>query len=137
MDYKQLLIGICWFILGHTLVFIQLNGQFKWDWFAKNEHIVALMGLVISFFYIWGTKHVVTGFGGLLWPARFVGFSIGISIYALGVSYLFKQGITAKTIVSLCLAFLLVCIQVLWKTETDQVVGKDKVEVKDNTKTQL
>ena len=39
---------------------------------------------------------------------------VGITLTA-GVSYLFKQGITAKTIVSLCLAFLLVCIQVLWK----------------------
>ena len=66
-------------------------------------------------FYIWGTKYTVAGFGGLLWPTRFVGFSIGITVYALGVSLLFKQGITPKTLVSLSLAFLLVCIQVLWK----------------------
>ena len=115
MDYKQLLIGICWFILGHTLVFIQLNGQFKWDWFAKNEHIVALMGLVISFFYIWGTKHVVTGFGGLLWPARFIGFGIGIVVYALMVSWLFGEGFTTKTIVSIAISLVLISIQVLWK----------------------
>lgn len=115
MDY--FLLGIFWFTLGHVAVFFQLNGQFKWEWFAKNDIILALFGVVISLFYIWGTRHTVAGFEGLLWPARFIGFSVGISIYALGVSYLFKQGITAKTLVSLCLAFILVCIQVLWKTK--------------------
>ena len=39
----------------------------------------------------------------------------GCRSYSLIVSLLFKQGITPKTLVSLSLAFLLVCIQVLWK----------------------
>ena len=115
MDVKLLLFGMMWFIIGHCCVFIQLNGQFKWEWFQQNEFILALCGIIISFFYIWGTKYTEAGFGGLLWPTRFVGFSIGITVYALGVSLLFKQGITPKTLVSLSLAFLLVCIQVLWK----------------------
>ena len=117
MDIGKLFIGIFWFIIGHVFVFFQLNGQFKWDWFKKNEFIVASTGLIISYFYIWGTKYTVDAFNGLLWPARFVGFSIGISIYAIGVNYLFKEGITNKTFVSLILCFILVLIQVLWKTK--------------------
>tara|TARA_B110000037_G_scaffold147722_1_gene166843 strand:- start:223 stop:582 length:360 start_codon:yes stop_codon:yes gene_type:complete len=117
MDIGKLFIGIFWFIIGHAFVFFQLNGQFKWDWFRKNEFIVASTGLIISYFYIWGTKYTVDAFNGLLWPARFVGFSIGISIYAIGVNYLFKEGITNKTFVSLILCFILVLIQVLWKTK--------------------
>ena len=117
MNTVKLLTGIFWFILGHIFVFFQLNGQFKWDWFKKNEFIVASSGLIISYFYIWGTKYTVEGLNGELWPARFIGFSIGMVIYALGVSYFFKEGVTNKTLISLLLCVILVAIQVLWKTK--------------------
>ena len=81
----------------------------------ENTIILALTGVPISFLYIWATKYTVEGLGGLLWPARFIGFSIGMIVYAMGVSYFFNQGMTPKTLVSLTLAVLLVCIQVLWK----------------------
>ena len=115
MKIESLLLGIFWFALGHILVFFQLNGQFKWDWFKNNEFIVSLSGIVISLFYLWGTKYTVQGFDGLLWPTRFVGFAIGISTYAIGVSYFFKEGITTKTFVSLIVCLLLILIQVFWK----------------------
>jgi hypothetical protein len=57
----------------------------------------------------------VLGTNGLLWPARFIGFGIGMVIYAVMVSYHFNEGITNKTIVSLLLCVALICIQVLWK----------------------
>ena len=112
-DY--LLLGSFWVILGHIAVFFQLNGQFKWVWFTKNEWALALAGLIISFFYIWGTKYTVLAFEGLLWPARFIGFGIGMIIYAILVSYFFNEGINSKTAISLLLAVALICIQVLWK----------------------
>lgn len=118
MDLSKLLVGMFWFIMGHALVFLQLNGQFlKTDWFRKNEIIVASAGLIISFFYIWGTKYTVESFDGLLWPARFVGFAIGITTYAIGVWLFFKEGITMKTFISLLLCLILISIQVLWKTK--------------------
>lgn len=104
-----------WFILGHIAVFFQLNSQFKWDWAKDHPWVLALAGFPVSFFYIWGTKYTVEGFEGLLWPARFVGFSMGMIVYAFGVSWMFNQGMTPKTVVSLTLAVMLVCIQVLWK----------------------
>jgi hypothetical protein len=117
MDIGKLIIGIFWFIIGHAFVFFQLNGQFKWEWFKKNEFIVASAGFIISYFYIWGTKYTVEGFNGELWPARFIGFGIGMVIYALGVSYYFKEGITNKTIISLILCLILIAVQILWKTK--------------------
>tara|TARA_R110000803_G_scaffold127700_1_gene195072 strand:- start:858 stop:1214 length:357 start_codon:yes stop_codon:yes gene_type:complete len=108
-------LGILFFTIGHILVWFQLNGQFKWEWFKNNEFIVASSGLIISIFYIWGTKYTVQSFDGLLWPARFVGFAIGIVIYAIFVELFFKEGINTKTFISLILSFVLICIQVLWK----------------------
>ena len=52
---------------------------------------------------------------GLLWPARFIGFGVGMIIYAVMVNYHFGETLTPKTVVSLCLALILICIQVLWK----------------------
>jgi len=116
MDVKNLLLGISAFSVAHVLTFFQLNGQFlKTDWFRNNEFFVAAAGIVLSYFYIWGTKYTVAGFDNTLWPARFVGFGIGMIIYAIGVSYFFNEGITTKTALSLCLALALICIQVLWK----------------------
>jgi hypothetical protein len=116
MILKDLLIGIFWFFAAHLVTFYQLNGQFfKMDWFRKNELLVAAAGIIISFFYIWGTKYAVSGFGGLLWPARFIGFGVGMIIYAIMVNHHFGESLSPKTIVSLCLALILICIQVLWK----------------------
>lgn len=115
MKLDLFIIGVFWFVLAHIAVFFQLNGQFKWEWFKQNEFILAACGLVISYFYIWGTKYTVGAFEGLLWPARFIGFGVGMIIYAIGVSYFFKEGITNKTLVSLSLCIILIAIQVLWK----------------------
>lgn len=115
MNIKDILYGSFWFMLAHIITFFQLNGQFKWDWFRNNELLLALVGFPISFLYIWGTKHTIAGFDGMMWPARFIGFGVGMVIYAIGVSFFFNQGITLKTVVSLVLALGLIAVQLFWK----------------------
>ena len=118
MLYKDMLIGIFMFSIAHVLTFFQLNGQFfKTDWFRKNEIVVACFGVIISFLFIWGTKYTVTGMGGLMWPSRFIGFGIGMVIYAIFINHHFNEGMNSKTWVSLGLAVMLICIQVFWKTK--------------------
>ena len=56
--------------------------------------------------------------GGLLWPARFIGFGVGMVIYAVMVNYHFSEGINTKTLTSLILSLVLICIQVFWKVKT-------------------
>ena len=110
-----LLIGMGAFFVAHVLTFFQLNGQFLYKSFAKHEWAVAVSGVILSFFYIWGTKYTVEAFGGLLWPGRFIGFGVGMVIYAIMVSYFFNEGINLKTLTSLILATGLVMVQVFWK----------------------
>lgn len=112
-------LGMLMFFVAHLLTFYQLNGQFlkSTDWFRNNEFIVASAGIILSYFYIWGTKYTVSGTDDLLWPARFIGFSIGMLLYALLVNYHFNEGMNAKTWVSLSLCVLLICIQVFWKVK--------------------
>ena len=115
---KDLTLGILCFFVGHCLVWYHLSGQFLWKSFRENEWIVALAGFIISFFFIWGTKYTVDAMEGLLWPARFIGFSIGMLQYALFVNFYFSEGMNLKTWVILSLCFVLIGIQVLWKTNT-------------------
>ena len=115
MNISSLIYGVLLFFGAHIITWFQLNGQFKWDWFVKNEWLMVLVGVRISFLYIWATKYSVNGFGGLLWPTRFIGFGVGMVVYAIFVSYFFNEAFTPKTIISLLLALILICIQVLWK----------------------
>ena len=115
MNSRLILVSLFWFFIAHVAVWFQLNGQFKWDWFKNNEWILALFGVPISFLYLWGTKYAVNGFDGLLWPGRFIGFGVGMVVYAVFTGYFFNEGISPKTMVSLGLAVLLISVQLFMK----------------------
>jgi len=115
MNNRLILISLFWFFIAHVAVWFQLNGQFKWDWFKNNEWVLALCGVPISFLYLWGTKYAVNGFDGLLWPGRFVGFGVGMVVYAIFTGYFFNEGISPKTMVSLGLAVVLISVQLFMK----------------------
>ena len=111
----SLLYGIFFFLLAHICAFLQLNGQFKWEWFAKHEWVMALWRIPMSFLFIWCTKYTVAGMDNLLWPTRFIGFGIGIIVYAIMVNYIFSEEFSIKTIISILLSIILICIQAFWK----------------------
>ena len=117
MKIADLFLGMLCFLCAHLFTFYQLNGQFlkSTDWFRKNGFIVAAFGVVLSYFYMYGTKYTVSGTDGLLWPARFIGFSIGMLIYAVLVNYHFAEGMNTKTVVSLILCLILLGVQFFWK----------------------
>ena len=52
-------------------------------------------------------RYTVDGFDGLLWPGRFIGFGVGMVIYAIFTSHFFNEGITTKTAISLglCISY--------------------------------
>lgn len=116
MKLNHLLIGVVLFILAQIMVFFQTNGQFIHKWFRDNQWVVAISGVIVSFLFIWGTRHLVSAMNGLFWPTRFIGFGLGMLVYSIGVSYFFNEGINTKTSISLLLCVVLVAIQVFWKT---------------------
>ena len=114
-DIKSVAIGVGIFLFVHILTWFQLNGQFFSEWFKNNNFILALFGIPISLLYIYGTKYCYEGFGGLVWPGRFIGFACGTVVFAVLASLVLNEGLTAKTGVSLIMATLLVGIQIFWK----------------------
>ena len=115
MNLSSLTLGLIYFILAHSMVWFQLNGQFFSEWFKNNTLITVLFGIPISYLYIIATKNTVEAFEGMLWPARLVGFAIGIITFAIFTSIIMGQNITLKTGVILILASSIILIQVLWK----------------------
>jgi hypothetical protein len=119
MKNYPILIGLAYFCSGHFLMFYQMNGQFmdKLKPLFTKDLFLAVYGACIGLLFVWGTKWMVEGFEGLLWPTRFIGFGVGMIIYALMVAYHFNESLlNIKTMLSLILCVALVSIQVLWKT---------------------
>ena len=114
-DVRSVIMGVGIFLFVHLLTWFQLNGQFFSEWFKNNNFILALFGIPISYLYIYGTKYCYEGFGGLVWPGRFIGFACGMVVFAILASLILGEGMTTKTYVSLALATALVAVQVLWK----------------------
>lgn len=113
---KNLFIGISLYIVGQTLIWIQTNGQFVWPWFKKNPFPVSLVGgTIISYILIKATQYTAEYYGGLLWPGRFLGFSLGVFIFGYMTYYFLGEGLNTKTLISLVLAFMLIAVQLFWK----------------------
>ena len=114
-DVRSVAIGVGVFLFVHILTWFQLNGQFFSEWFRNNNFILALFGIPISYLYIYGTRYCYSGFNGLLWPGRFIGFAVGMVVFSLLTSFIMNEGITGKTGISLILSLALVSVQILWK----------------------
>jgi hypothetical protein len=107
--------GLFYGVLAQVLTFVQLQGQFKYEWMRTNTLIMSLIGVPLSYLYIYSVKHMVAHFDGNMWPSRLLGFSIGAVVFSI-MSYLwFEEPLTLKTGVSLFLALCIMMIQLFWK----------------------
>ena len=111
----QLIRGTLLFLFAQVLVYYQINGQFLTDWIKERPLTMSLLGVPISFIYIYATKDLVEAFNGDLWPQRLIGFSMGMIAFAFLTWIHFHQAITLKTAVTLALATAIVVIQIIWK----------------------
>jgi hypothetical protein len=113
---RNLIYGILLFLIGQSLIWFQTNGQFVWPWFKKNPIIVALIGgSTISYMFIVATKFIAEYYDGQLWPGRFIGFAMGMVSFGLLTYFIMDESLNQKTIISLSLSMLLICVQLFWK----------------------
>jgi hypothetical protein len=113
-NIKLLILGVFVFIVAQTITWYQINSQFIWDWAKRNQLIIAVLGIPISYLFQYGTKLIVESFQGTMWPARFMSFGSGIIIYAILVSIYFQEGVSLKTAISIALAVSILLIQIFW-----------------------
>jgi len=112
MDF---IIGLLCGVLAQIITFIQLQGQFKYEWVKDNPLVMSLIGVPLSFLYILSVKHMVAHFDGNMWPSRLLGFAIGAIVFTAMSWMWFKEPLTLKTLVCLGLAVCIMLIQLFWK----------------------
>lgn len=115
MNIKSLILGSFLFLLGQVAVWYQINGQFLSSWIKQHPIVMSLLGIPISYIYIYATHYTVQAFDGSLWPQRLIGFSMGMLAFAFLTYIHLNESLTPKTIVTLGLAVAILLIQILWK----------------------
>lgn len=109
------ILGLLYGIAAQIFTFIQLQGQFKFQWIKENPVLMSLFGFPLSLLYLLSVKHMVAHFEGNLWPSRLLGFAIGAVVFT-GMSWMwFKEPMTLKTLICLGLALCIMGIQLFWK----------------------
>ena len=115
MSLIKVLIATFIMILGQIGSFLQLQGGIKFGWYEKYLWVILLCSVPISYIYIRAVNLYVDAFEGQIWPSRLIGFALGIMVFTLLSTLLFKEDITLKTGVCLALSVSIVAIQLFWK----------------------
>ena len=115
MDYKLIAQAIVLLFIAQVLVWYQAHLQFMNVWFKNNQWVMGIAAIPITYLFLYGTKFGVEGYGGLIWPTRFLQFSVGIGIFAFLAHYHMGETITFKTGICMVLAMMIVGVQLFWK----------------------
>jgi multidrug transporter EmrE-like cation transporter len=110
---NNLFFGVLYGLFGQIGSFLQLQGNVKYGWYEKHPYILLLVSIPISWLYIQSVKSLVLYFGGEIWQSRFIGFGIGIIVFSIMSSLLFKEPFTIKTLISILLAIIIILIQII------------------------
>ena len=109
------ILGLLYGIAAQVLTFIQLQGQFKFQWAKDNPMYMAILGFPLSLLYLQSVKHMVAHFDGNLWPSRLLGFAVGAVVFMVMSWMWFKEPLTLKTLICLGLAVCIMLVQLFWK----------------------
>ena len=109
---KEILFCILILLFIQIVIWFQLNGQVKWDWFKDNYFLMSLLGVPISYALLYSTKFGFQGFGEL-WPIRLMGFAVGMITFPFITWIVLGEGVTLKTGLSLGLAVIIMLLQLL------------------------
>lgn len=117
MNLYHLFIALFLYTLGQTLVWYQTHAQFINEWARNHPLILSLIGIPVSFIYIYGNMYAYQAYGNVVWAGRLSGFAIGMIVMALLTFIHIDEPINIKTAVTLVLSFIIVLIQIFWKVQ--------------------
>jgi hypothetical protein len=112
----KLFLGLAMTVIAQIIVWFQLNGQFKWDWFRDHKLLTAIFfSLPISILFVYGTDYLYQAMGQKVWTVRLVSFGSSILSFYILSSYVLGQRLDARGAICLLLSLLIILIQILWK----------------------
>lgn len=115
IKWGYILTGAILTIFAQLGAWFQHNLQFKYPQYDATWWGWYLVALPLTYVFVMATKYNVQGYGDSVWAGRFVGFAIGIMVYAVLIQIFFKEPFTWKIGVQLMLCFAILAVQAFWK----------------------
>jgi len=114
MNTKYIILTTILFIVTNVVIWFQLNSQLVWDWAKDGKGLFFTVALAIPIsLALWlGTKWGYIGFGNL-WAVRFMGFATSMLTFPIITYFLLGEPMSLKVIVTICLAIIIMIIQLL------------------------
>lgn len=115
IKWKYVLIGILLTVFAQLGAWFQHNFQFKYPKYDETWWGWYVVAIPLTYLFVAATKYNVIGYGGSIWAGRFVGFAIGIVIYAILIQLYLKEPFTLKVGIQLLLCLAILSVQTFMK----------------------
>tara|TARA_R100001591_G_C4281296_1_gene165146 strand:+ start:298 stop:654 length:357 start_codon:yes stop_codon:yes gene_type:complete len=115
LNWYYIFLGFIVTVLAQVGAWFQHNLQFKNPKYDETWWGMYALAIPLTYVFILATKYNVVGYGGSIWGARFVGFALGMLVYAIMIQIFFKEPFTIKIAVQLLLCFTILAVQAFWK----------------------
>lgn len=115
MNFKYVALSFALTMIGHVIIWFQVNSQFVWIWW-KNHQVLPVFLLAIPaglcFFYGW--TFAVQEFESL-WSARLIGFAVSFTVFPVLTWYLMDESMfRPKVLICVGLAVLIIIVQLFY-----------------------
>ena len=115
MNLNKLLIEFALILIAQAITYYMVQGQFIFRQLKNNLAASIIMSIPAAICGFYATRYFVESFNGLLWPARMIGFAVGIIVFASLTYIHLKELPDTKTILTMVLAGGIIVIQLFWK----------------------
>ena len=110
INWYYILLGFIVTVIAQLGAWVQHNLQFKYPKLDETFWGWYVLAIPLTYVFVLATKYNVLGFGSI-WGARFVGFAIGMLVYAIMIQVYFKEPFTYKIALQLFLCFAIIFVQ--------------------------
>ena len=110
LNWTYIALGFVVTVIAQLGAWIQHNMQFKYPKLDETFWGWYVLAIPLTYVFVLATKYNVLGFGSI-WGARFVGFAIGMMVYAIMIQIYFKEPFTLKIALQLFLCFAIIFVQ--------------------------
>jgi|TARA_R110002167_G_scaffold63515_2_gene179320 hypothetical protein len=115
LNWYYIGLGAAITVIAQIGAWLQHNLQFKYPKLDESWWGWYVVAIPLTYLFMTSTKYNVLGYGNSIWGARFIGFAIGMLIYAIMIQIFFKEPFTYKIALQLFLCFAIIGVQAFLK----------------------
>ena len=106
---NKFIIALLFSVVGNIIAWIQMNGQFKYEW-MRQWWVIGLMGIPVSYMFFYSTRWYYEYFNNY-WYVRPIGFGVATITFGALAWLVLDELPDTRTIISLILSIIIVILQ--------------------------